>query len=55
MEQEDVVHATADVGTQTSVELLSRSVSAQTYPPQTCNIGVQTDNCHFFHEKKNFE
>ena len=53
-EQDNAVFATADMGTQTCVdnsEVLSRSKSVQTCPPQTSDVGVQTDDCHFFHEK----
>ena len=52
--QDNAVFATADMGTQTCVEyseVLSRSISVQTCPPQTSDVVVQTDDCHFFHEK----
>jgi len=54
MEQDNAVFATTDMETQTCVdcnEVLSRSISVQTCAPQTCDVGVQTDDCHFFHEK----
>jgi len=53
-EQHSAVCSTTDMGTQTCIdcnEVQSRSISVQTCPPQTTDVGVQTDDCHFFHEK----
>jgi len=44
MEQDNAVFATADMGTQTCAaysEVLSCSISAQTYASQTCDASIQ--------------
>lgn len=41
-----------DNGTQTDHEVLYESIMVQTWEPETCNIGVQTDSCNFL--MKNF-
>ena len=55
MEHDNAVFTTTDMGIQMGIdcsEVISHSVSVQTCLPQTCDFGVQIDDCHFYMRKK---
>ena len=49
--EEDTDCVFVNEGTQTDRGVLCHSKTVQTTPPQTCDVGVQTDDWNFFNEK----